>query len=840
MEVANRTIDLSIQGMTCGGCTATVERALSSLAGVESVEVELQPGRARIGLAGGADSVELRSRATAAIEAAGFRVGPPPASLGPVLVVIDPPTPASRAPASPAPSVPKAAEEWHYAVSGMHCAGCVARVESAFAGVPGVVEARVNFATERAGVVVDPSRVDPTALEAAVERAGYRAKRASDRPGEGAENLRRERAETIATHRRRLIAAILLTAPLVALAIVPDLLGLGHSAMVGVGWAMFLFATATQVVIGRPYYEGAIARARTGSTNMDTLIALGTSAAYLSSAWSLFFGSGHDAHSFMDAGLILTFTTLGKFLEVRSKAAAGEAIERLLDLAPKTARVVMEGREVDRPAADVLPGDLVRVRQGEAIPVDGTIVEGEADVDESMLTGEATPVLRSSGAFVAGGTRAVDGTLLVRAGRRGDESVLESIVRLVREAQASKAGVERLADAISARFVPVVLIVALACLLGWGIAGGDWAAGVRNASAVLIIACPCALGLATPMATAVASGRGARAGLLVRDASAFERLDRLGVIALDKTGTITRGRPSISRSLARDGFDPADLLRLAAGAERGSEHPIASAFADHDSSARVSAFASERGRGVRAEVDGRRVVVGSLRFLEETGIDLADARATAAAWESEGDTVLGVGVDGAAAGLVAVRDEVAPESREALDRLKRLGVDAYMLTGDNEVVAGAIARSVGLAADRVAARMSPEAKAAWVERAKQGGAVRVAMVGDGLNDAPALAAADLGITLGSGTDLAKATADVVIASGRLAGVPRAVVLGRATLRTIRLNLFWAFAYNTLGIPLAALGLFGEHGPLIAAAAMSLSSVTVVAHSALLARVDLDR
>ena len=423
-------------------------------------------------------------------------------------------------------------------------------------------------------------------------------------------------------------------------------------------------------------------------------------------------------------------------------------------------------------------------------------------------------------------------------GRLGRESALEGIVRLVRDAQSSKAGVQRLADAISARFVPAVLAVALLTALGWGLIGGDWGAGILDAAAVLIIACPCALGLATPMAVAVATGRGARAGILVREASSFERMDRLTAVVFDKTGTLTEGRPSVAEVFALPGMDRETLLRLAAAAEAGSEHPLARALGEHRGAETVEGFRATRGRGVAAWVDGRDVLVGSGEFLRENGVDIEALEAEATGWEVRAMTVARVAVDGRAVGAIALSDRVKPYAREAVDRLARQGAAVYLLTGDNRSTALAIAREVGIDGSRVFASVPPDGKAAKVAglRTPRG---PVAMVGDGLNDAPALATADVGIAMGGGTDLAKSVADVVIAGDDLRIVPRALRLGRETLRAIRQNLFWAFAYNVVGIPLAALGLFGGYGPLIAAVAMSLSSITVVARSSLLARLDLD-
>jgi Cu+-exporting ATPase len=689
-------------------------------------------------------------------------------------------------------------------------------------------------------VVVEPDKVDEAALASAVAAAGYSARREELEPGAGAEALRRERDVQIAAWRNRLVAGVVLTVPLVLLGYLPvdRLLGLRTP----VGWVMLPLATALQIYLGTPYILGAWTRLKQGSSNMDTLIALGTSTAYGYSLYQLLAGDPHQAHYFMDAGIILTLITLGKYLEVRSKGAAGAAIERLLDLAPKTARVVRGGEEIEVPLAEVRLGDIVRVRPGETVPVDGTVVDGESSVDESMLTGESIPVDKRPGDRVTGATLNADGTLLVEAQRLGRESALEGIVRLVRDAQASKAGVQRLADRISSWFVPAVLVIAALTALGWGIVGGSWESGALNAAAVLIIACPCALGLATPMAVAVATGRGARAGLLVREASAFERIDGLTAVVLDKTGTVTEGRPTVTDVFVPSGreADRQALLRLAAAAESASEHPLARALAPfvEADGPRVSEFEAVRGKGVRAKVDGQTVLVGSAALLNEAGVETAGISDAATVWEGQAKTVLGVAAGGVAIGAIALADTLKPHAREVVAAIERDGVEVYLVTGDNLATARAVAAELGLSASRVFAGVTPEGKAEKIARLHDRGG-RVAMVGDGLNDAPALAAADVGIALGTGTDLAKAVADVVIATDDLRAVPRALRLGRATLSAIRQNLFWAFAYNALGIPLAAAGQFGRYGPLIAALAMSLSSVTVVARSSLLAGLRLD-
>ena len=823
-----QTLTIPIAGMTCDHCVGTVRRALEGVDGVEAARVDLRNGNAAVEV----DRARVTPEQLAlAVEKAGYRVphagretpiprpAPQVVSIGPILPV--------------EPPAGEASEEWDLSIGGMHCASCVARVEGALKSAEGVREARVNLATQQARVVVDPVRAEASRLSEAVAKAGYSARRVETA---GAEAMRRERAESVAYWRTRLLVGVALTLPLLLLGFGPMLLpSIGHHSWIG--WTMFGLALPMQVYLGGPYLKGAWDRLRQGSTNMDTLIALGTSAAFGYSLVQLIRGDVHQAHFFMDAGIILTLITLGKFLEASSRGAAGAAIERLLDLAPKMARVVRGKSEQEVPLSEVRRGDLVRVRPGESIPVDGEVVEGESSVDESMLTGESLPVNKFPGDRVTGATMNGDGTVLIRAERLGSESALEGIVRLVREAQGSKAGIQRLADTIASYFVPAVLVIALMTLLGWGLSTGEWGRASLNAAAVLIIACPCALGLATPMAVAVATGRGARAGILVREASAFERMNRIQTVVLDKTGTVTEGRPRISDVEVAEGWDRRELLRLAAAAEASSEHPLARAFHEYEDGTRASNFRAIRGQGVSAEVDGHTVLVGRESFLRDSGVNEIAVDRTAASWESFGKTVLFVAVDGRGVGAISLQDTIKTLSREATETLRAMGLDIYLMTGDTPSAARAIGQELGLPESSVLSRITPELKAVHLSRLRQN-SNRVAMVGDGLNDAPALAEADVGIALGTGTDVAKAAADVVIASGDLRAVPRALILGRATLRAIRQNLFWAFAYNAVGIPVAALGLFGRYGPVVAALAMSFSSVTVVARSSLLARLDL--
>jgi Cu+-exporting ATPase len=849
MATTTELLQIPVAGMAGDHCVRAVSEAIGAVPGEESVAVDLEAARADVQIdPSRTDLGSLRK----AIESAGYRVpeaeGSSRASTPTQsqLVTIGQPHHGAASLAEPAAAMgtgtnTSSVEEWNLTIGGMHCASCVGRVETALTAVPGVREARVNLATERATVVVDSGSVNPDVLASSVAKAGYTARRETEAFGAGtAARIRHERNEQIAFWRRRLLVGLAVTIPLVLLGIGSMFLpALEHATWVG--WCMFALASILQIYLGGPYIRGAWQRLLLWSSSMDTLIAIGTLTAFFYSTVHLFLGNLHQAHFFMDAGIILTLITLGTFLEVRSRGTAGEAIERLLDLAPATARLIRDGEEVVVPQSEVRHGDRLRIRAGDTIPVDGDVVEGASSADESMLTGESMPVEKNPGDRVTGGTRNLDGTLVIAATRLGRDSALEQMMRLVLDAQASKAGVERLADRISSVFVPIVLLIALATLLGWGVFSGDWSRAVLNAAAVLIIACPCALGLATPMAVAVATSRGARAGLFIREASAFERMDKLATIVFDKTGTLTEGKPSVVDVTTVPGWDRDRLLSTVAAAESGSEHPLARALAPFVTHHQTADFQAVRGQGVKAKVDGQMVLVGSDSLLETEGVNPSPIRPASEAWERQARTVLRVAVDGRAVGAIALADTLKAHADEVVAALRRQGAKIVLLTGDNVGTARAIGSELGLAPERILAGVRPDAKARAIETIKrEHPGKRVAMVGDGLNDAPALAAADVGIALGSGTDLAKAVADIVISTGDLRAVPRALRLGRATLTAIRQNLFWAFAYNTLGIPLAALGLFGRFGPMIGALAMSLSSVTVVARSGLLTRLDLDR
>ncbi|MEO6714416.1 MAG: heavy metal translocating P-type ATPase [Mycobacteriales bacterium] len=696
-----------------------------------------------------------------------------------------------------------------FEVKGMTCGSCAARVQKVLARQDGVLDARVNFATREADVDIAPGGPTAAALAEAVQRIGYTLTPATvDAPSAAGVELDEERRLWL----RRVQVAWPLAIAVLYLS----------TARMGAAWAAYAawaLTTPVQFWVGGPILRSAAVRARARQANMDTLIAIGTLAAYLFSVVRVVTGGQHE-HYFDTAALIIAFIVLGRYFEARAKGRASRAISALLELGAKQARVRRDGAEVLIDVADLEVGDLMVVRAGEKMPTDGVVVEGASAVDESMLTGESVPVEKGPGDSVAGATVNASGLLAVRATRVGAQTALAQIVRLVEAAQGSKAPIQRLADRIAAVFVPVVAAIALASFAGWFIAG-DGVRGLVSAVAVLIIACPCALGLATPTAIMVGTGRGAALGVLIKGGEVLEASRRIDVVVFDKTGTLTQGR----MRLVEEAGDP-DTLRYAASVEMGSSHPVGEAVV---AAARdrgivvppVIGFENVAGLGARGQVDGRDVVVGRSSLLGDVPADLA---ARGADMEERGLTAFYVGWDGAARGVLAVADTVKPESAAAVRALHALGLKVAMITGDNRRTAAAIAEQVGI--DRVLAEVLPSDKVAEVRRLQAEG-LRVAMVGDGVNDAPALVQADLGIAIGTGTDVAIEAADITLLGGSLDGVSTALRLARRTYRTIWQNLFWAFVYNTVLIPVAAFGLLN---PILAGAAMGASSVTVVANS----------
>jgi P-type Cu+ transporter len=725
-------------------------------------------------------------------------------------------------------------------IGGMTCAACATRLERVLSRTPGVGQATVNLASERAAVLFDPAQVQLGELVRRIEAAGFQAFTPSERPAASDADQEEARARELRRQRAAFLLGAALSLPLV-LAMIGHLLGWhgGIWHLLGNGWLQLALATPVQFVSGSGFYRDAFLTLRSRGANMSVLVALGTTAAFGYSLVALLVGGEllRRGLYFETSALLITLILLGRLLEARARGRTSQAIRKLIELGAKQARVERDGVELELPIDEVRVGDLVLVRPGEKIPVDGEVAEGLSSVDESLLTGESIPLAKKPGDAVTGATINGSGMLRVRATRVGRDTALAQIVRIVQEAQGSKAPVQRLADLVSAYFVPSVVALALITLVVWLLAGAGVTSALVRMTAVLVIACPCALGLATPTAIMVGTGRGAEVGILFKGAEHLERARQLSVVVLDKTGTVTRGKPEVS-----DWVAPADregeLLQLLASAESVSEHPLADAVVRHARAAGVTPKSPERfeavpGQGVVARVAGRDVLVGTRQLLASRGVSTQELEQRWGALESAGKSVLALAVDGAALALAGVADQLKPTSAEAVRELRALGLRVVLLTGDNRRTALAVARQLGLAEPDVRAEVLPADKASVV-RELRASSPGVAMVGDGVNDAPALAAADLGIALGAGADVAIEAAGVVLMREDLRGVPAAIRLSRATVRKIRQNLFWALAYNVVGIPVAALGYLS---PILAGAAMAMSSVSVVTNALLLRRFD---
>ena len=779
-----------IEGMTCASCAARIESAVAAVPGVHEATVNLATEEASVRADATVDAASLH----AAVQRAGYEV------------------PARRLALQ---------------IEGMTCSSCAGRVERALLAVPGVLSAEVNLATERAEIGLLGAVADQ-ALMAAVEKAGYRATAVAQAPAANAS------ARPRGADWWPIAVAAALSLPL----LVP-MLGapFGRHWMLD-GWLQLALATPVQFWLGARFYRAAWKALRAGTGNMDLLVAIGTSAAYGLSLWQLLASEGGAMpHLYFEASaVVITLILLGKWLETRAKKQTTEAIRALNALRPETARVRRDGVEVEVASAQVVVGDLVVVRPGERIPVDGTVVEGASQVDESLITGESLPVAKSAQDRTTGGSVNGEGLLVVRTTAIGAESTLARIVRLVESAQAKKAPIQRLVDRVAAVFVPIVIGIAVLTLLGWGLATGNWPMAILNAVAVLVIACPCALGLATPTAIMAGTGVAARHGILIKDAEALEVAHDLQIVAFDKTGTLTEGKPELVAFEAAGGSAEA-LLAASAAIQSGSEHPLARAVLEAAALAKstVPAAAEVRavaGRGMSALVEGRELRLGSARYMAELGVDTAALAPRAAALQGEGRTVswlADVTAEPALVGLLAFGDTLKPSAASAVHALQALGVRAVLLTGDNRGSATLVGQALGIA--DVRAEVLPEDKARIVGELKAGGA-RVAMVGDGINDAPALAAADVGIAMSTGTDVAMHAAGITLMRGDPSLVADAIDISRRTYAKIRQNLFWAFVYNVVGIPLAALGLLS---PVIAGAAMAFSSVSVVTNALMLRR-----
>ncbi len=847
-DATESSATLALEGMTCASCAMRIEKGLKKLPGVKDASVNFATEQATVTYDSAQTGMEQMVQK---VDAVGYKAIPL-VMPAPKLTPVEPET------------------ESHVTLDleGMTCASCAMRIEKGLKKVPGVKDANVNLATEQAVVTYDPAQTNLEQMVQKVEAVGYKATphvatslqpvaakavtTVSETPGapvismlQENEQSRRKQAE-ITRKRNLLILGIVLTLPVVILSM------FFLNRFPGENYLLLALTTPVWAIVGWEFHRGAIRTLRHGSANMDTLVSLGSTAAYLLSVVATFFPQVVGPITFYDTtALIVTLIYLGKYLEARAKGQTSEAIRKLIGLQARTAHVVRAGQEVELPVEQVRVGDELVVRPGEKIPVDGTVLSGFSSVDESMITGESIPVEKVEGEPLIGATINQRGLLRMRATKVGADTVLASIIRLVEQAQGSKAPIQRLADTISGIFVPVVLVIAAFTFIGWAIIGhvnaassNPWIVAIVAAVAVLVVACPCALGLATPTAIMVGTGKGAEQGILIKGGESLERIQAVRAVLLDKTGTITKGKPELTDVIALVEKEADDLLRLVAEAEQGSEHPLAAAIVE-GAKARglalgvapehVTAIA---GRGLEATVEGQAVLIGTRRLLSERSIKYDFLEERLVALEQQGKTTMIVVIDGKVAGLVGVADTVKVGSKEAIKQLQAQGLAVWMITGDNRRAAQAIAAQVGIPAEHVLAEVLPEDKANQVKRLQKQGLV-VAFAGDGINDAPALVQADAGIAMGTGTDIAMEASDITLVKGNLKSVATALALSRATLRTIKQNLFWAFAYNVILIPTAILSplipFLRENAPIFAAAAMALSSVTVVSNSLRLRR-----
>jgi Cu+-exporting ATPase len=791
------SVNIKIAGMSCAACAARIEKGLTRLAGVNNAAVNFAAEKASVTY--DAKQVSLQEIATK-VEELGYEVITDKAELK---------------------------------ISGMSCAACAARIEKGLKGLPGVYNATVNYAAEKAVLEYNASELTIRQVQDKVQKLGYEAHNIAD-AGE-IDREKEVRQAEIRSQRIRLILSAVLSLPLL-MAMVLHFLGfMGNvSEFLMNPYLQLALATPVQFIAGWPFYRGAYAALRNGSANMDVLVALGTSAAYFFSIANMLTGNPHLY--FETSAILITLIILGKLLEATAKGRTSEAIKALMGLQAKTARVVRDGQEIDLPVEEVLVGDVIVVRPGEKVPVDGTIIEGTSTLDESMLTGESIPVDKKIGDQVVGATINKFGAFKFEATKVGKDTTLAQIVKIVEEAQGSKAPIQRFADVVSGYFVPIVIGLAVLTFAGWYFIfdPGNFTRALINFTAVMVIACPCALGLATPTSIMVGTGKGAENGILIKGAEHLENAHRLTTIVLDKTGTITKGQPEVTDIVPLTGLAADEILQLAAAAEKNSEHPLAQAIVKRgqEQGLQVAApenFAAIPGHGVEASINGRKILVGTRKLMRENNIAIETIISEVERLEQQGKTVMLLAADNQMAGLIAVADTVKENSAQAVAELQKLGIEVWMITGDNERAAKAIAASIGI--DNVLAEVLPEHKAEKVAALKKEGKV-VAMVGDGINDAPALATADVGFAIGTGTDVAIEAADITLMRGDLSGVVAAIRLSKATMLNIKQNLFWALIYNSIGIPVAASGYLS---PVIAGAAMAFSSVSVVLNALRLKR-----
>jgi Cu+-exporting ATPase len=780
----NKKISIDVLGMTCAACSARIEKSLGKQEGVESAVVNLLSNKANIEF----DPNKIKPKdLIKVIEKTGYEV--------PVV-------------------------KQTFMIEGMTCAACSTRVEKALNKLEGV-KAAVNLSTNKAVVEYLSGLTDEQTLIKVIEKTGYKAEIEVERDLDREKELREKEIKSLKTS---FIISAILSIPLFS-AMFFHMAGIDN--ILSNGWFQLILATPVQFIIGYRFYKGAYNALRGGGANMDVLISMGTSAAYFYSIYNLL--KGVHEYYFESSAVIITLIILGKTFEAVAKGKTSEAIKKLMGLQPKTARVIKDGAEMDIPIEKVEIGDIIVVRPGEKIPVDGVIVEGNSAVDESMITGESIPTDKGIDDEVIGATINKFGAFKFRATKIGKDTVLSQIIKLVEDAQGSKAPVQRLADKISGIFVPIVVVIALITFVGFYFIKGDFNIGLINAVAVLVIACPCALGLATPTAIMVGTGKGAENGILIKSGEHLERSHEMDTIVFDKTGTITKGEPEVTDIVSLMEIDRDEILRIAASVEKTSEHPLGQSIVKkgEDELLQLSVptdFAAIPGKGLRAVLEGKEILIGNRKLMTDNNISILEGEKDLLRLEEEGKTAMLISIDNKLSGIIAVADQIKETSKKAIEQLKSMGLEVYMITGDNERTAKAIAKEVGIT--NVLAEVLPENKAEVVEQIKSEGK-HVGMVGDGINDAPALAAADVGFAIGTGTDVAMEAADITLMKGDLSGVVTAIKLSHRTMRTIKQNLFWAFFYNTVGIPFAALGFLD---PMIAGAAMAFSSVSVVTNS----------
>ncbi len=808
--MASENVTLPITGMTCANCALNIERNLKKLQGVEDTNVNFASEQASVSF----DPHKIHiDDLIKKIEDAGYGI---------------------------------AAAKVELPITGMTCANCAMNIERTLnKKVPGVVQASVNFASERAAVQYLANLTSVEEIIAAIRQAGYDAI-PPEETGEAEDIEQRARRAEIAEQTRKFVVGLLFTLPLFLWSMARDfgLLGAWSHAL-WVNWAFWALATPVQFYTGWDYYTGGWKSLKNRSANMDVLVAMGSSVAYFYSLSVLLYPALGSHVYFETSAVIITLIKLGKMLEARAKGKTGNAIRKLMDLRPKTATIIRDGKELEVSLKEVKVGDALVVRPGEKIPVDGVVLEGNSAVDESMLTGEPIPVDKTAGDSVVGATINSEGFLKFRATKVGKDTALAQIIKMVQEAQGSKAPIQALADRVAAVFVPGVIGIATITFILWWTLGGEFVPAMIRLVAVLIIACPCALGLATPTAIMAGTGKAAEKGILFKDSEALEKATKLETIVLDKTGTLTLGRPTVAEVIAFNSSSPVkdkkELLRIAASVEKGSEHPVGRAILKEAEKQNLELFEPEDfkasgGLGVQARINGQMVYVGKPGWFVEMGVDMVGGNDHVHTLQRQGKTLMAVVVGKELAGLIAVADSLKSESKEAVADLRARGLKVVMLTGDNTETARSIGEQVQV--DEIVAEVRPEEKSMKVKEL-QGKGHMVGMVGDGINDAPALAQADVGIAIGTGTDVAIETADVILASGNLLGVSRAIQLSRATMRTVKENLFWAFIYNIILIPVAAGLLYPleflpsvlrQLHPILAALAMALSSVNVVSNS----------